>query len=80
MRRFALCALLGLCMTSAIAEEAPPATDLPLEDMRSVEPRLTANVFSVLTVDSSVASRMSYGGTAPEQVRAQIARWKERLK
>ena len=54
--------------------------DLPLEDMRTVEARLTEGVYSVLTVDSSVASRTSYGGTAPDQVRAQIARWKERLK
>jgi argininosuccinate lyase len=53
--------------------------DLTLEDMASVEPRITDGVFGVLGVRNSVASRTSYGGTAPAQVRAQIARWKERL-
>ncbi len=40
-------------------------------------PRITAAVYDVLTPQASVASRRSYGGTAPDQVRAQIARWKE---
>ncbi|MGB0661939.1 MAG: argininosuccinate lyase [Mangrovicoccus sp.] len=53
--------------------------DLSLEQMQSVEPKLTAAVFDVLGVHNSVASRMSYGGTAPAQVRAQIAAWTERL-
>ncbi|MEX2519679.1 MAG: argininosuccinate lyase [Paracoccaceae bacterium] len=53
--------------------------DLTLEEMRAVEPRITEEVYGVLTVDASVASRTSYGGTAPDQVRAQIARWKERI-
>ncbi|MEO1733101.1 MAG: argininosuccinate lyase [Pseudomonadota bacterium] len=53
--------------------------DLDLDDMRSVHPDITADVFSVLTVENSVNSRTSYGGTAPAQVRAQIARWKELL-
>ncbi|MEL6278025.1 MAG: argininosuccinate lyase [Pseudomonadota bacterium] len=50
--------------------------DLALEDMQGVAPSITAAVFDVLGVDKSVASRDSYGGTAPEQVRAQIARWR----
>ena len=54
-------------------------SDLSLADMQSVEPRITDDVFSVLTVEASVASRTSYGGTAPDNVRAQIARWKEKL-
>ncbi|MEO1611815.1 MAG: argininosuccinate lyase [Pseudomonadota bacterium] len=54
-------------------------SDLTLADMRSVEPRITDDVFSVLTVEASVASRTSYGGTAPDNVKAQIARWKEKL-
>jgi argininosuccinate lyase len=49
---------------------------LPLEDMRSVEPRITAQVFSVLTVDASVASRASLGGTAPDNVRREARRWR----
>ena len=47
--------------------------------MQGVEPRITRDVFSVLTVEASVASRRSYGGTAPDNVRAEIARWKAKL-
>jgi len=50
--------------------------DLTLEDMQSVHAAITDDVFSVLTVEHSVNSRQSYGGTAPDQVRAQIERWK----
>ncbi|MCH2249534.1 MAG: argininosuccinate lyase [Cognatishimia sp.] len=53
--------------------------DLSLEDMQSVNGDITKDVFSVLTVENSVASRTSYGGTAPSQVRSQIARWKDIL-
>ena len=53
--------------------------DLPLAEMRAVEPRITEAVFSVLTVEASVASRTSYGGTAPENVRRMAAEWRERL-
>ncbi len=53
--------------------------DLTLGDMNSVHPDITDAVFDVLGVHNSVASRTSYGGTAPENVRAQVARWKERL-
>ena len=53
--------------------------DLKLAEMQAVNPAITAGVFEVLGVHNSVASRQSYGGTAPAQVRAQIARWKERL-
>jgi argininosuccinate lyase len=53
--------------------------DVPLVDMQAIHPGITDAVFGVLTVDASVASRMSYGGTAPDQVRAQVARWKEIL-
>ena len=53
--------------------------DLTLADMQSVHAGITDTVFGVLGVHNSVASRQSYGGTAPDQVRAQITRWKERL-
>ena len=53
--------------------------DLGLADMQTVQSNITAAVFDVLGVHNSVASRQSYGGTAPDQVRLQIARWKERL-
>ena len=47
--------------------------DLPLATLRGIDPRLDARVFDVLSVDASVASRASYGGTAPARVRAAIA-------
>lgn len=53
--------------------------DLTLAQMQSVHGGITEAVFGVLGVHNSVASRMSYGGTAPAQVRAQVARWKETL-
>jgi argininosuccinate lyase len=53
---------------------------LPLAEMRAIEPRITADVFEVLTPEASIASRTSYGGAAPVQVRAQIELWKDRLK
>ena len=53
--------------------------DLTLAQMQSVHAGITQDVFAVLGVHNSVASRISYGGTAPAQVRAQIARWKEML-
>ncbi len=53
--------------------------DLSITEMTSVHPGITQDVYSVLGVDNSVRSRTSYGGTAPDQVRAQIARWRESL-
>jgi argininosuccinate lyase len=52
---------------------------LTLEDMQTEEPRITADVFSVLTVEASVASRTSFGGTAPLNVARQAARWQAAL-
>ncbi len=52
---------------------------LKLEDLRSVEPMITEEVFSVLGVDKSVRSRTSYGGTAPANVTAQARRWLKTL-
>ena len=54
-------------------------SELPLNELQALEPRATAAALAGLTAEASVASRASYGGTAPAQVRAQIARWKERL-
>jgi len=56
-----------------------PLHRLPLEEMQAVEPRITAEVFSVLSVERSVASRTSYGGTAPKNVRAQARKWQRAL-
>ena len=52
---------------------------LPLSELQALEPKITQAIYKVLTPEASVASRMSYGGTAPDQVRAQIKRWKELL-
>ncbi|NIY73588.1 argininosuccinate lyase [Marivivens donghaensis] len=53
--------------------------DLTIEDMKSVHDNINEGVFDVLTVEASVMSRQSYGGTSPVQVKKQIARWKELL-
>ncbi len=53
--------------------------DLTLADMQGVHGAITKEVFGVLGVHNSVASRLSYGGTAPERVREQVARWQEKL-
>ena len=53
--------------------------DLALTDMQGVHGDISRDVFDVLGVHNSVASRVSYGGTAPGNVRAQVARWQEIL-
>ncbi|MCA3424951.1 MAG: argininosuccinate lyase [Roseomonas sp.] len=52
---------------------------LSLAEMQAVEPRITQGVFDVLTVEASVRSRTSYGGTAPANVAAMAAEWKAKL-
>jgi argininosuccinate lyase len=52
---------------------------LKLEEMQSVEPRINVQVFSVLGVERSVKSRVSYGGTAPVNVRKQARGWLRKL-
>ena len=54
--------------------------DLSLAEMQSVLKDITKGVFGVLGVENSVASRTSYGGTAPSEVRKQVARWRKTLK
>jgi argininosuccinate lyase len=54
--------------------------DLTLEQMQTAHGEITAAVFDVLGVEQSVASRTSYGGTAPAQVLMQIKRWEAKLK
>ena len=49
--------------------------DLSLNDMQSVEPRITNDIFGVLGTQNSVASRVSYGGTAPENVSKAAQIW-----
>jgi argininosuccinate lyase len=52
---------------------------LPLSTMREIEPRIADDVFSVLSVDRSVKSRTTFGGTAPKNVRAQAKKWLRKL-
>ncbi len=53
--------------------------DLPLAELQSIEPRITEEVFGVLSIDRAVESRTSYGGTAPIRVREAIRAARERF-
>ena len=53
--------------------------ELPLAELKALSQGISADVYEVLTPRASAGSRKSYGGTAPDQVRAQIRRWKEIL-
>ena len=53
--------------------------ELPLADLRSVDPRIDERIFDVLSVEASVRSRTSHGGTAPQQVRRRIEAAKKTL-
>jgi argininosuccinate lyase len=67
---------------SLVALAEKKGCDLPelaLADMRKVEPRITKDVFKVLTVEASAASRLSFGGTAPANVRREAKRWLKQL-
>ncbi|HEU4661453.1 MAG TPA: argininosuccinate lyase [Pseudolabrys sp.] len=61
------------------AEQGVPLHRLALATMREIEPRIGEDVFTVLSVDRSVKSRVSYGGTAPRNVRAQARKWLRKL-
>ena len=67
---------------SLVAKAEAKGCDLPdlsLDEMQAVHSAITDDVFTVLGVHNSVASRTSYGGTAPVRVCEQVARWKEAL-
>jgi argininosuccinate lyase len=64
---------------AAAEERGVGLAGLDLEALRAVDGRIDQRVYDVLTVDASVASRTSYGGTAPERVRDQIERAKRAL-
>jgi argininosuccinate lyase len=61
------------------ADTGVPLHRLPLDVMREIEPKITDDVFSVLSAANSAKSRVSYGGTAPRNVRQQAKRWIKRL-
>jgi argininosuccinate lyase len=64
----------------ALAEEKNcQLADLSLGDMQAVNAAITQDIYSVLSVEASVASRTSYGGTAPDNVRARIGHWQNWL-
>jgi argininosuccinate lyase len=52
---------------------------LPLHEMQAIEPRINADVYDVLSVDNSVKSRTSFGGTAPKNVRREATKWLKTL-
>jgi argininosuccinate lyase len=66
-------------IVASAAEQNLPLHRLPLADMKKIESRITEAVFEVLTVERSVKSRTSFGGTAPKNVRAQARKWLKRL-
>jgi argininosuccinate lyase len=66
--------IVGLASTKGVALEA-----LSLAEMQGVEPRITPEALEVLSVENSVKSRTSYGGAAPDNVRAQAETWLKRL-
>jgi len=64
----------------ALAEREGKQLDaLSLEQLQAIHPEITQSVFDVLSVESSVTSRTSFGGTSPENVRNQIEFWKAKL-
>jgi len=67
-------AIVRLAETKGCALEA-----LPLAELQAIEPRISDEVFAVLSVERAVASRDSFGGTAPERVRAAVAAARERF-
>ena len=66
--------IVGLADTQGVTLDA-----LPLAAMQAIEPRIAADVFSVLSVANSVRSRTSYGGTAPQNVEKMASAWRKRL-
>jgi argininosuccinate lyase len=63
----------------AAEERGCELADLPIEILQEIDKRIDRGAYDVLTVEASVRSRSSYGGTAPERVREQIAAAKEQL-
>ena len=61
------------------SEQGIALHELPLQAMQAIEPRITRDALAVLSVEASVKSRVSYGGTAPRNVLAQAKAWRKRL-
>ena len=54
-------------------------SEIKLKEMQRIHSGITEDVFTVLSIENSVKSRSSYGGTSPEEVQFQIDRWKKEL-
>jgi len=67
-------------IVAVAAERNRSLEKLSLEELQTVEPRITEDVFAILGVENSVKSRTSFGGTAPKNVRARAKSWLKRLK
>jgi argininosuccinate lyase len=68
----------GRIVAKAAAEKVP-LHELPLASMQAIEKRIGKDVFTVLSVDNSVKSRVSHGGTAPKNVRRAASKWLKAL-
>src|SRR3954462_265480 len=66
-------------IVAAAAKDGMALHEMPLKAMQTIEPRITAEALAALSVEASVKSRISYGGTAPKNVRAQAKAWLKRL-
>src|SRR3546814_12297925 len=59
--------------------EGTPLADLPLDKLQAIDSRIDGRIFGVLTVDASVGSRKSHGGTSPDRVKIGRASCRERV-
>jgi len=66
-------------LVAAAESQGLPLAELPLAEMQAVSPRITKAIYPLLSVESSVKSRTSFGGTAPQNVRKMARSWIKRL-
>jgi argininosuccinate lyase len=66
-------------IVAAASKAGVPLHQMPLKDMQAIEPRITTAALNMLSVEASVKSRSSFGGTAPRNVLAQAKAWLKRL-
>src|SRR5215216_5777787 len=66
-------------IVAAASEARLPLHRLPIATMQALEPRITPEIYSVLSAERSVKSRISYGGTAPANVRHEARKWLKKL-
>ncbi len=66
-------------LVKVASDKGKDLADLTLADMQKIEPKINGSVFEVLSVENSVKSRVSYGGTAPENVKKAVAQAKKKI-